>query len=166
MRLRHLGGALGLATLVVIAILPAVPPAWGGPDCDHCKPTVAIWDWKGNGYALGGDAEAAGKAALEDGRAYACDKAAPYLEKNPVKCKGGCTDGEVSQTCAVHGEPKCTQGTAESDDGMWLFICRKARQKNPDAPACDAETKKSHPGWGMCDVPVRAEKTRTCDCPG
>jgi hypothetical protein len=141
-------------------------PAQSGPDCDSCKPAKAHWDWKANGYQLGDDADAAEAAATESGRKSACDKAEPYVAKNPVKCKAGCEPGEVTQKCEPREEPKCRKGTFDSDEGMWKFVCRKTRQGDKDAPSCDAARAKAAPGWSMCDVKVRAVKERACTAPG
>jgi hypothetical protein len=164
MRLTILLGTSTSIGALAIALLPA--PAHGGPDCNSCKPSSATWDWKANGYQLGSDAETAKKAALEAGTQSACDKAAPFLAKNPVKCKAGCDGGDVTQTCKPREEPKCTHGTYDSDKGMWTFICRKTRQGHKDAPACDEARATAMPGWGMCDVKVRSLKERDCAAPG
>lgn len=160
---------LGLAgTTVGLALVPSSPAETplDGQDCDACKPSVAHWDWKANGYQLGADAASAKAAATEAGRTTACEKSAPFLAGNAVKCKPGCEAGDVSESCEPREEPKCTSGTHESDAGMWMFVCRKTRQGDEDAPPCDAELQKRLPGWGMCDVKVRAEKSRACTAPG
>jgi len=158
-----LGATLGLA-LFPSSATTAAPV--DGKNCDACKPSKAHWDWKANGYQLGADAEAAETAARQAGTKTACDKSAPFLANNPVKCKPGCEPGEVSNRCEPRQEPKCTSGTYDSDHGMWMFVCRKTRQGKKDAPACDAARQKASPGWGMCDVKVRAVKERACTAPG
>lgn len=159
----------GLAGATVgLALVPVTPSAspLTGEDCEACKPAVAHWDWKANGYHLGVDAEAAEAAATEAGRESACDKTKPYLAGNQVACKPGCEAGDLVESCKARKEPKCTSGTHESDAGMWMFVCRKTRQNDEDAPACDEALQKKLPGWGMCDVNVRAEKRRACHAPG
>ena len=155
---------LFIALTLGVALLPR--PAHSGPDCDSCQPSRATWDWKANGYQLGKDAAAAKAAALADGTKAACDKSAPFLANNPVKCKAGCEPGEVTDRCEPREEPKCTHGTHDSDKGMWMFICRKTRQGKKDTPACDEARAAAMPGWGMCDVKVRAVKERACTAPG
>ena len=160
---------LGLAGATLgLALLP-VPPhadALTGEDCDACKPVLAHWDWKANGYELGPDADAAEAAATEAGRVTACDKSAPFLANRKLTCKPGCDVGELTERCQPREEPKCTSGTAENDAGMWMFVCRKTRQGKKGAPPCDDDLRKKQPGWGMCDVKVRAEKSRACRAPG
>lgn len=153
-------GGLCLTT----ALIPS--PAQGGPDCDSCKPAKAHWDWKANGYELGGDANGAEAAATEAGTKSACDKAEPYVAKSPLKCKTGCEPGEVTERCEPREEPKCRKGTYESDAGMWKFVCRKTRQGKKDAPPCDEARAEASPGWAMCDVKVRAVRERACAAPG
>ena len=151
-----------------LALVPTASPpsAQAGEDCDACKPSVAHWDWKANGYRLGADADAAKAAATEAGREAACEKSAPFLAGNAVKCKPGCEAGDVSERCEAREEPKCTSGTHDGDAGMWMFVCRKTRQGQKDAPACDEALQQKLPGWGMCDEKVRAHKTRACVAPG
>jgi len=144
-----------------------VTPAAGDPPspCDRCKPATAAWDWKANGYAVGPDANAALETAKGEAIASGCKTSAKYLVNRKLKCKFGCRAGELADACEPSEEPKCTKGRYQDDRSMWMFVCRKYRSGKPDAPQCDDATAQLSPGYGMCDVHVRATKTLDCAAP-
>jgi hypothetical protein len=133
-------------------------------DCDKCKPAGATWDWKANGYSLGGDTDAAVEAAKNGAIASGCKTSARYLDARKLKCKSGCSSGDLSDSCDASKPPKCTKGSYADDKGMWMFVCRKSVDKA--GPKCDDELAKTQPAYGMCDVHVRAEKSLACSAPG
>ncbi len=154
--------AVGVAAFVSSADGQPTPP------CDRCKPADASWDWKANGYAVGDDGDSALAAAKQGAIDSGCATSQTYLAATKLKCKAGCDAGEESTQCAPSKEPKCMQGSYDSDKGMWTFVCRKFYANKPDAPACDEAEAKRHPGYGMCDVHVRMVRSLACsapDCP-
>jgi len=152
--------AVALAGMVALAAGPA-----GGQDdpCLRCKDSVAAWDWKANGYALGEDAEAALTGAREGATQSACDTAKGYL-RGSLACKGSCEADPAGPTegCEPAKEPLCQQGSYERNKGMWTFVCRKTRG---EGETCDAKRAEAHPNYAMCDVTVKAEKRLSCRHP-
>lgn len=155
-------GACTLALGAVVA-LAAVPAGGQDDPCARCKDTVAAWDWKANGYALGEDAEAALASARDGATESACKTAYGYL-KADLKCRGAChaDPAGATQDCEPAKEPLCQQGSHEKNPGMWTFVCRKTREKGE---TCDAERAKTHPNYAMCDVSVKAQKRLSCRHP-
>ncbi len=137
-----------------------------GPDpCSRCNDAKGEWSWKANGYALAATSEQARVLALRRATESACDKSATYLDAQKLKCKGGCTAGELKNTCEPSKKPGCNTGTYADNKGMWTFVCRKHHQGDKNKPSCDAQEADKTPGYTMCDVSVKATRTLACAHP-
>lgn len=152
------------ATIGLFAIVTMTANAAGKPKppCERCEPKEAAWDWKANGYALGSDLDDAKANALADGKRRACERSADYLAPRKLKCRYSCNAGEISNICEPSHTPRCSAGTYEGDNGMWMFVCRKALGRAGD---CSVEGATKSPSWGTCDVNVRAIKRLDCRHP-
>jgi hypothetical protein len=156
----------GLLVIVLASLsLAGVSDVRGDADCAKCKARPAEWSWKANGYALAADAAAGMKLAKERATIDACDTAAKHLTGRKIACPAGCAEGAIEERCEPDKKPKCTSGTYDSDKGMWKFVCRKVHQHMRTEDPCTDEHAKTTPGFGMCDVNVKAHKSRVCGDP-
>ena len=157
-RSRWWAPAVGASLLVagLASVSDAKPPVK-----NRCTPTPAVWSWKANGYALHDDAAKAEALAKQRATDDACARSRKHLEGRKLKCPAACKQHGVEEACEVQKE-KCTKGTYEGQKGMWKFVCRKVHQKVKGEDPCTEQHAKSHPGFGMCDIGVKASKAPTC----
>ncbi len=146
-----------------LALAPAASQGQPSDPCTRCKPAQAEWSWKANGYAVAGSADDALGAAKQAAIDSACRQSAPYLEPQKLRCRFGCSTGETSSSCAPSKEPACQKGTYSDNRSKWMFVCRKYHQE--DRLPCDEAEAQTNPGYGMCDVSVKAIKSLACSHP-
>ena len=160
--MNRVAGRCGFAVLFgAIALLPRPSDAEPGAPCKDCKPKVATWDWKANGYAVAATPEAAKDGALARALELGCPASYKYLDATKLACGAGCNAGERTKECKPKGEPGCEVARYEEHKDQWLFVCRKAKGRAANTECTEAAATTS-PFYSMCDVPILATATLPC----